>query len=106
MVAVLFLQVTARTMAMPSSVILLTQAAPRRSALSTINGAGSTLSALASATGPVVGGVIMARGIEIEAIGLVWWSWLLVIGLAALVWSFLLDNDERDRGPSVEVGSP
>lgn len=103
MVAVLFLQVTARTMAIPSSVILLTEAAPRRDALSTIHGAGSTLGALSSAVGPVIGGMILALGIDIGAIGLVWWAWLLLIGLAALVWSFLLGTDEMAATYLVEV---
>ncbi|KAF2832421.1 MFS general substrate transporter [Ophiobolus disseminans] len=55
MAAVLFTQVMARTMAIPSSVILLTEAAPHRSVLGTVHGAGNTLSALASACGPAIG---------------------------------------------------
>ncbi|KAF1972599.1 MFS general substrate transporter [Bimuria novae-zelandiae CBS 107.79] len=101
MAFVLFFQVMARTMAMPSSVILLTEAAPRRSVLGTVHGAGSTLSALSSAAGPVIGGVLLARGIEIGAMGLVWWSWLSLVSLAALVWSFVLEKDEQEKGVSV-----
>lgn len=91
MATVLFLQVLARTMAIPSSVMLLTQAAPDRSVLGTIHGAGNTLSALASACGPAIAGVILARGIEVGAIALVWWAWLAVISLVSLAWSLTLE---------------
>ncbi|KAJ4299071.1 hypothetical protein N0V90_004315 [Kalmusia sp. IMI 367209] len=101
MAAILFLQVMARTMAMPSSVILLTEAAPRRSVLGTVHGAGSTLSSLSSATGPVIGGMILARGIDVGIVGLVWWCWLLLISLAALAWSFVLDKGDQEEEKSL-----
>lgn len=101
MAAVLFLQVFSRTMAIPSSVILLTEAAPERSVLGTVHGAGSTLSALSSAIGPIIGGIVLARGIEIGAIGLVWWCWLSLVGLVALVWSFVLEQRQEDDGPKM-----
>ena len=97
MAVVLFLQVFSRTMAIPSSVILLTEAAPQRGVLGTVHGAGSTLSALSSAIGPIIGGLVLARGIEIGAIGLVWWSWLSLVGFAALAWSFVLDKGQEDE---------
>jgi MFS family permease len=81
MAVVLFTQIMARTMAIPSSVLLLTDAAPHRSVLGTVHGAGNTLSALASACGPAIGGVLLAKGIEIGAIGLVWWVWLFTISV-------------------------
>jgi MFS family permease len=97
MVTVLFLQVMARTMAIPSTVILLTEAAPRRSVLGSVHGTGNTLSAFASAIGPVIGGVLLARGIDAGSVGIVWWCWLLVVALGALAWSFVLDRDYDDR---------
>jgi hypothetical protein len=103
MAAVLFTQVMARTMAIPSSVILLTEAAPRRSVLGTVHGAGNTLSALASAIGPVIGGMLLARGLEIGAVGIVWWCWLLLVGLAALIWSFMLEQRKDDDNVLEEV---
>lgn len=96
MAAVLFSQVMARTMAIPSSVILLTEAAPRRSVLGTVHGAGNTLSALASAIGPVLGGMLLARSIDAGAIGIVWWCWLLLVAVTALGWSFILKRKEED----------
>lgn len=99
MAVVLFSQIMARTMAIPSTVILLTEAAPRRNVLGTVHGAGNTVSALASMIGPVIGGMLLARGIDHGSVGLVWWSWLLLISLGALGWSFVLKRtDVRDGG--------
>lgn len=97
MAGVLFTQVLARTMAMPSTVILLTEAAPRRSVLGTVHGAGNTLSALASATGPVIGGLLLAWGIDHGVVGVVWWSWLCSVALVALLWSFVLRRKDSEH---------
>ena len=86
----------ARTMAIPSTVILLTEAAPQRNVLGTVHGAGNTLSAMASASGPVIGGVLLAWGIEHGSVGFVWWSWLCLVALVAFVWSFFVGDNEID----------
>lgn len=90
MAAILWTQVLARTMAIPSSVILLTEAAPHRNVLGTVHGAGNTLSALGSALGPAIAGLLMAKSLELKAIGLMWWAWLLPISITSLLWSFML----------------
>lgn len=90
--AVLFAQIMARTMAIPSSVLLLTDAAPHRKVLGTVHGAGNTLSAFASACGPAIGGVLLAKGFELGAVGLVWWTWLCVVSSASLAWSFAISG--------------
>jgi hypothetical protein len=96
MSTVLLTQVLARTMAIPSSIVLVTDAAPR-GAFGTVHGAGNTLSAAASAVGPVVGGMLLARGIEMGVVGMVWWCWMLVVAIATLGWSFAIrKRDERD----------
>jgi MFS family permease len=92
MAAVLLTQVMARTMAIPSSILLLTNATPHRSRLGTIHGAGNTLSAFASACGPAIGGVILAKGIDMGVVGLVWWAWLFATSIASLVWSLALKD--------------
>jgi MFS family permease len=91
-VVVLFTQVMARTMAIPSSVLLLTEAVPHGKVLGTVHGAGNTVNALASACGPAIGGLLLATGIEIGAVGLVWWTWLFTVSVIALVWSFPLEE--------------
>jgi predicted MFS family arabinose efflux permease len=91
---ILFLQVGARTFAIPSSVILLTNSAPTPRALSTIHGAGNMLSSLSRAVGPALGGVVYAWGIEREVIGVVWWGYLTVIAVIGLGWSWSLKEGE------------
>jgi hypothetical protein len=90
---VLCAQVMARTIAIPSTVILLTESAPSKSVLGTVHGAGNMLSSLATAVGTAVGGVVLARGLERGVVGVVWWCYLFVIAVVALGWSYTM------RGP-------
>ncbi|KAF2021614.1 MFS general substrate transporter [Aaosphaeria arxii CBS 175.79] len=96
MAVILFLQVLARTMAIPSSVILLTRTSPTKGVLGTVHGAGNTVSSLASAIGPAIGGVILSRGIRRGSVGLVWWSWMCVVSSVTLAWAFVLDRTESE----------
>ncbi|KAI1637793.1 major facilitator superfamily domain-containing protein [Biscogniauxia mediterranea] len=86
-------QIAARTMAIPSTVILLTEAAPERAVLGTVHGAGNTLASLARAVGPAVGGYVFALGVDAGVVGLVWWFYLVVIALCALAWSYIMEGD-------------
>jgi MFS family permease len=83
-------QVMARTLAIPSTVILVTQTAPAKSALSRIHGAGNAGASLARAVGPALGGWVFAKGIENNMVGMVWWFYLLVVAVMALTWSFTM----------------
>ncbi len=85
-------QIMARTIAIPSTVILLTQSAPSKRVLGTIHGSGSMLASLARAVGPVVGGYMFALGVEHGMVGLVWWVYLMVISIFALAWSCYMDT--------------
>ncbi|MCJ1485773.1 hypothetical protein MMC06_005948 [Schaereria dolodes] len=91
---ILFVQVTARTFAIPSSVILLTNVAPRPSALSRIHGAGNMISSLARAVGPAIGGWTFAWGIERGCVGFVWWTYLMLVAVAAILESYKLREKE------------
>ncbi|KAI1486907.1 MFS general substrate transporter [Biscogniauxia mediterranea] len=87
-------QIAARTMAIPSTVILLTEAAaPGRAVLGTVHGAGNTLASLARAVGPAVGGYVFALGVDAGVVGLVWWFYLVVVALCALAWSYIMEGD-------------
>lgn len=88
-------QISARTMAIPSTVILLTEAAPDRRVLGTVHGAGNMLASLARAVGPAVGGAVFAWGVENGVIGAVWWLYLVVIALVALVWGFVVQRSKE-----------
>ena len=87
-------QIVARTLAIPSTVILLTDAVEQKSVLGTVHGAGNMLSSLARAVGPAVGGLMYAWGVGHGAIGAAWWLWLLVIAMIALAASYLMKEDE------------
>ncbi|KAI0864108.1 major facilitator superfamily domain-containing protein [Xylaria cubensis] len=85
-------QIMARTMAIPSTVILLTEAAPAKTVLGTVHGAGNMLASLARAIGPAVGGYVFALGVDEGVVGLVWWLYLVGVAVCALVWSYLTDG--------------
>ncbi|EKD13340.1 uncharacterized protein L3040_002799 [Drepanopeziza brunnea f. sp. 'multigermtubi'] len=108
---ILFLQVTARTFGIPSSVILLTNSAPSPLALGAVHGVGNMLSSLSRALGPALGGVIFGWGMEQGVVGVVWWSYLLVISAAGLAWSWMLQEGERPtmrpvmKGECIELAS-
>ncbi|KAI1644687.1 MFS general substrate transporter [Daldinia loculata] len=87
-------QIMARTMAIPSTVILLTESAPSKTVLGTIHGAGNMLASLARAIGPAVGGYVFAMGVEEGVVGIVWWLYLVAIALSALAWSYIIEKDE------------
>lgn len=89
-------QIAARTMAIPSTVILLTEAAPAKNVLGTVHGAGNMLASLARAVGPAVGGVVFAWGVENGVVGAVWWMYLVVVALVALVWTFALQRPSSE----------
>ncbi|KAI0199742.1 MFS general substrate transporter [Astrocystis sublimbata] len=90
--AVVCAQIMARTMAIPSTVILLTEAAPSKTVLGTVHGAGNMLASLARAAGPSVGGYVFAIGVEEGVVGLVWWLYLVGVSVCALAWSYSTDR--------------
>jgi len=81
-------QVMSRTISIPSTVILLTNAAPAKHVLGRVHGAGNMLASLARVIGPALGGWIYGWGIERDMVGAVWWFYLLVVAVAALSWSY------------------
>lgn len=93
--AVAWAQVMARTMAIPSTVILLTEAAPSPRVLGTVHGAGNMLASLARAVGPAAGGWVYAWGVRGGMVGAVWWFYLDVAALAALAWGFGVQRERR-----------
>ncbi|KAI0890914.1 MFS general substrate transporter [Annulohypoxylon nitens] len=86
-------QIMARTMAIPSTVILLTEAAPSKKVLGTIHGAGNMLASLARTVGPAIGGYVFALGVSEGVIGLVWWFYLVSVASCALIWSYIMGGE-------------
>jgi MFS family permease len=106
--AILFLQVTARTFGIPSSVILLTNSAPNPGALGAVHGVGNMLSSLSRAVGPALGGVIFGLGMDRNCVGAVWWGYLTTISITGLAWSWMLTEGEHPtlRRKCVEAAEP
>ncbi|MCJ1384735.1 hypothetical protein MMC17_007853 [Xylographa soralifera] len=77
--SVLAIQITARTLAIPSSVILLTNVAPSKKDLGTVHGAGNMVSSLSRAVGPAVAGWVFGLGVDNEMVGLVWWTYMATV---------------------------
>lgn len=94
---ILWLQVTGRTFSIPSSVILLTNAAPGPQALGAVHGLGNMMNALARALGPILGGIIFGLGVDKGVIGTVWWGYLLVVVVVELAWTWTISGDKKER---------
>jgi len=71
---VLFLQVAARTFALPATIILLNNCSPHPSVLGTIHGLGSSVSSTFRTFGPIASGRWYAIGLEKGTVGLGWWG--------------------------------
>ncbi|KAK3381985.1 major facilitator superfamily domain-containing protein [Podospora didyma] len=90
-------QIMARTMAIPSTVILLTESVPDRRLLGTLHGAGNMLASLARAVGPAVGGAVYAFGVREGIVGAVWWFYLVIVALVAAGWCFAAQGVSEDE---------
>ncbi|KAI1658734.1 MFS general substrate transporter [Daldinia decipiens] len=76
-----FIQVTARTITLPASIILLNNCSPHPSVLGLIHGLGQSVSASFRTIGPIVGGWWYGSGLEMGMVGWSWWAVALVAAL-------------------------
>lgn len=75
MSAILVLQSTARSLALPAGAMLLNAACPDRSVLSTVNGIGGSVSAAARAIGQLLlTGWLYGKGLEAGIVSAAWWA--------------------------------
>lgn len=95
--AIVWGQIMARTMAIPSTVILLTEAAPAKNVLGTVHGAGNMLASLARAVGPAVGGAVYAAGVTDGVVGAVWWFYLVAVALMAAAWCWGVQSGKSEE---------
>ena len=70
---VVFLQVAARTFALPASIILLNNSSPHPSVLATIHGIGNACSATFRTIGPMLAGYWYGMWTERGIVGMAWW---------------------------------
>jgi hypothetical protein len=78
LVAVLSLQIVARTFTLPGAIILINNSSPHPSVLGTLHGVAQSVSAAARTLGPVVGGWGLGVGLRHNVVGAVWWAMALV----------------------------
>jgi hypothetical protein len=78
LVAVLSLQIVARTFTLPSAIILINNSSPHPSVLGTIHGVAQSVSSAARTLGPVVGGWGLGLGLQHNVVGAVWWAMAIV----------------------------
>jgi hypothetical protein len=103
---VLLLQVTARTFALPATIILMNNASPHPSVLGTVHGIGHSVSSAARTLGPIMSGYLYGVGLENGIIGASWWTLSLValVGWVATRWvregsghEIILPGDEKSQ---------
>lgn len=103
----LLTKITFHVIAFPSNAILLTNAAPDKSVLGTINGAAASTACLARAFGPTVTGSIHSIGLKIGCNGLAWWAGGLVCSIGAFESFWMEEYDGRaDRHSQNEEEQP
>ena len=85
---VLFLQVAARTFALPATIILINNSSPHPSVLGTIHGIGQATSATFRTLGPMLAGYWYGVWTESGYVGMAWWivGSVAAIGCVASFW--------------------
>jgi hypothetical protein len=86
---VMFIQVSARTFALPAAIILINNCSPHPSVLGQVHGIAQSLSSLARALGPLFGTWLYGYGLDNGVIGLVYW-FLASVACCGCVWSYWL----------------
>lgn len=93
---VLFLQVAARTFALPATIILLNNASPHPSVLGTIHGLGSSASSTFRTIGPIAAGRWFGIGLHKDMVGLAWWAISAVSVLGLIVGFGVKDGSDHE----------
>jgi hypothetical protein len=81
---VLFVQVLARTFALPANIILVNGSSPHPSVLGTVHGIAQSASCAARTAGPMLGGWLYGVWLKKGVVGGVWW---VLAGVAACGWA-------------------
>lgn len=80
---VLFIQVLARTFALPCTTILINNVSPHPSVLGTVHGIGQSVSSLTRTFGPILFSWVFGKGLDMGIVGMSWW---LMAAVAVLGW--------------------
>lgn len=93
--------VLARCFALPPMSILLTNAAPSRRVLGTINGIAQSATAVSKCVAPFVLGNLYSLGVKIEMVGLAWWAMAAIVVVEIWVARGLREWSEWDKEPEL-----
>lgn len=95
-IVVLFLQVTARTFTLPTSIILLNNCSPHPSVLGTIHGIGQSVSSAFRTVGPIFSGSWYGYGLDIGVVGFAWWLIALVSVFGCIAAIFVYEGSGHE----------
>ncbi|KAF1966566.1 MFS general substrate transporter [Bimuria novae-zelandiae CBS 107.79] len=93
---VLFVQVLARTFALPCTAILLNNCCPHPSVLGTVHGVGQSVSSFTRTFGPIVFGWLFGKGLDIGVVALGWWSLACVAVVGSIAAQFVREGDGHE----------
>ncbi|KAI0113808.1 MFS general substrate transporter [Hypoxylon sp. NC0597] len=96
MALVQILQVMARTITLPASIILLNNCSPHPSVLGLVHGLGQSVSAGFRTIGPIVGGWWYGAGLEMGMVGFSWWVVSLVSALGCISAMFIYEGSGHE----------
>lgn len=92
----LFIQVMARTFALPANIILVNNSCPHPSVLGTIHGLGQSISSGMRTLGPVIGGWLFGVGLTKGIIGLAWWVFAIEAAIGFLAGTLVREGSGHE----------
>jgi hypothetical protein len=93
---VLFVQVLARTFALPCTAILINNCCPHPSVLGTMHGIGQSVSSFTRTFGPIVFGWMFGKGLDIGVVVLGWWSLACAAVIGSIAAQFVREGDGHE----------
>ncbi|KAK3950275.1 hypothetical protein QBC32DRAFT_346967 [Pseudoneurospora amorphoporcata] len=96
-------QTLATSMVGPSAKVLLAESAPSEGVRERVQEVGNMVATLASVVGPVVGGVVYAKGVREEVVGAAWWFYLVVVAVVAAAWCVGVQGRVNEESETDEI---
>ncbi|OAF99894.1 MFS general substrate transporter, partial [Paraphaeosphaeria sporulosa] len=93
---VLFVQVLARTFALPCTAILINNCCPHPSVLGTMHGIGQSVSSFTRTFGPIVFGWLFGKGLDMGIVALGWWGLACVAVIGSIAAQFVREGDGHE----------
>lgn len=93
---VLFVQVLARTFALPCTAILINNVSPHPSVLGTVHGIGQSVSSLTRTFGPIMFAWVFGKGLDMGVVGLAWWLMAAVAIIGCVVAQGVREGDGHE----------